>query len=228
MQNLIKNLPESIKVAIKASAPLVIVIILSIILTNFGIPKVNDLRNQIAEAQTLKATLSQKLSILQSFSQTSVATNIDSAVNALPSTNPAAVIISQLKNVSSCCGVLVAGIKTGPGTGNSSLLTTNTNFQVVGPREGVISYLKNVETIAPITTVDRVRISENGGVATANVSVVSYWAPNPKVIPPVREPITDLTASEKKVLSEVASLIQPGVVQGAPSVTGVNPAPFGQ
>jgi hypothetical protein len=228
MRKSFENLPESVKATIKASAPLAVVIILFILVANFGIPRVAGLRDQVTTAQSLKATLSQKLSVLQSFSQSSASGSVTAAVTALPDANPSAIVVSQLKNLASGGGVNISGIKSGSGSTTSSLSGINTSFQATGPRDAVINYLKNIETIAPITVVSSIRLIENAGVATADVSVVTYWAPNPTVIPSVTQPITDLSASEKQELTQIAGLIQPTVVQSLPSETGVNPAPFGQ
>jgi hypothetical protein len=228
MRKSFENLPESVKATIKASAPLAVVIILFILVANFGIPRVAGLRDQVTTAQSLKATLSQKLSVLQSFSQSSASGSVTAAVTALPDANPSAIVVSQLKNLASEGGVNISGIKSGSGSTTSSLSGINTSFQATGPRDAVINYLKNIETIAPITVVSSIRLIENAGVATADVSVVTYWAPNPTVIPSVTQPITDLSASEKQELTQIAGLIQPTVVQSLPSETGVNPAPFGQ
>lgn len=229
MQKLLKGLPESVRETIVAGTPLAVVIVLFVLVINFGVPKVTGIRSQISGAQTLNATLTQKLGILQSFAQNPAINNVNAAVTALPKTNPSAVVISQLKNAISCCGVILSNIKSGASSaGSSAFQVTNTNFQVVGPRDGVISYLKSIELIAPISVVSSVRINEVGGLTSANVSLLSYWAPYPTTIPPITQPITDLTSSEKLILSQISSLTQPTVIQGLPSESGVNPAPFGQ
>jgi hypothetical protein len=228
MQKLLKGLPESVRETIIAGTPLTVVIILFILVINFGVPKVVGLRSQISSTQTLDATLTQKLSILQSFAQNPAINNVNAAVTALPKTNPSVVVISQLKNATSCCGVILSNIKSGASTGSTELQITNTNFQVVGPRDSIINYLKSVELIAPISVINSVRINENGGLTSANVSLLSYWAPYPTTIPSVTQPITDLTSSEKLILSQISSLTQPTIVQGLPAESGVNPAPFGQ
>ena len=229
MQKLLKDLPESVRETIIAGAPLAVVIILFILVINFGLPKIIDVRSQISSAQTLNTTLTQKLSILLSFAQNPAINNVNAAVTALPKTNPSVVVISQLKNTTSCCGVIVSNIKSSASaTGGTALQIINTNFQVVGTRDSVINYLKNVELIAPISVISSVKINENGGLTSANVSLLSYWAPYPATIPSVTQPITDLTSSEKLILSQISSLTQPTVVQGLPAESGVNPAPFGQ
>jgi hypothetical protein len=231
MHNLLKGLPESVRETIIAGTPLAVVIILFILVINFGVPRVTDVRSKISSAQTLDATLTQKLSILQSFAQNPAANSVNAAVTALPTTNPSAVVISQLKNTTSCCGVILSNVKSGgssTGSTGTAVQITNTNFLVVGPRDSVTNYLKNVELIAPISVINSVKINENGGLTSATVSLLSYWAPYPKTIPSVTQPITDLTSSEKLILSQIGSLTQPAVVQGLPTESGVNPNPFGQ
>jgi len=209
--------------------PLAIVVILFILVANFGLPKIADVRNQVSTAQNLKTSLTQKLGVLQSFSQNPAVNNVSAASIALPSSDPSPIIVSQLRNATSCCAVTLADVKAGSSAlGSSTLSTVGTTFQVVGTRSGVIDYLHYIQTIAPISIVNSVRISESAGVDTANVIMVSFWAPFPKVIPSISQPITNLTNSEIAVLNQVASLVQPTVVQGFASEPGVNLTPFGQ
>ncbi|MGA3292113.1 MAG: hypothetical protein ABSC49_03160 [Candidatus Microgenomates bacterium] len=226
MEDLFKSLPGSVKETLKAILPLSIVIILFFVVGNFGISKINDLRSQIASQEVVKATLTQKLSILQSFSQTT--DTISAAAIAIPETNPLIIASSQLKSIAARDGVSLTNIKSGGSAATSGLSNVTTTFQVDGTRDSLLTFLNDIETIAPITQVSSARISETGGQATANVTTKTYWAPYPSVIPSVTQPITDLTSSEKQVLTQISSLIQPVFSTLTPSASGGNTAPFGQ
>lgn len=229
MQNSFKKLPVGLRATLKVSVPLAIVIVLFVLVGNFGLPKIANLRNQISDAQNLKASLTQKLGVLQTFSGSPASSEITAASAALPNSDPSPVIVSQLQNATSCCAVVISEVKSGSAAvGSSALLTVGTTFQVVGTRDGVINFLKYIQTLAPISIVTGVKLSETSGVDTASVSMISYWAPFPKVIPSVNQPITSLSTVEEQILSQVATLVQPTVTQGFASEPGVNLTPFGQ
>jgi hypothetical protein len=228
MQNLLKGIPENVKQILSAAIPFAVVVILFLVVGNFGISKVTDLRAQITEATSQKATLTQKLSILQSLSLVAAQSG-NLATSALPDSNPSLLVSSQLKLLAGNAGMVISSIKSGAaGVDASGLSRVDISFTVTGARVQIISFLKNIGNIAPVTLIDKISLAETGGVTKADVSVKSFWAPLPKTIPSVDQAITDLTADEKKLLTQIGELTQPTFIQVASSSGNVNPNPFGQ
>src|SRR5947209_4536001 len=112
MNDFLKKTPESVKLALSSSLPLVIVIILFIIVGNFGISKISDLQSQITQAQNDQNVLKGKLNLLQNVSA-EVAAGSDISIAALPDANPSLVVVSQLRILASQNGLIITGIKTG-------------------------------------------------------------------------------------------------------------------
>jgi hypothetical protein len=223
-----KFVPENIKQIITAIAPLFVVIILFLVVGKFGVAKVLDIRLQVKSAQKNEEVLTQKLSLLQTLSPG--ANQMASVVSsALPEANPSLAVMSQLKLLATSQAVILSNLKSTSGSsGKSDMKETNTSFTLLGGKGQVFEFLKRTTNIAPLITVKNISISDAGGGISADVTVASYWADLPKTIPAIDEPIMDLTASEKQILTNVSSLSQPVFMDIAPSQADINPLPFGQ
>jgi len=223
-----QNIPENIKLIINSTLPLIVVIFLFLVAGPFGISKVTDLQSQIDLAQKNKTVLSQKLSLLQSVSGT-VSQDSGTSLSALPDTNPSLIVVSEVKTIGSQDGVLVSGIKGGSEIDDPSGTShVGISFNVAGERSQIITFLKDIANIAPITLVDKVKITGNNGSNIADVSINSYWSAFPKVLPTLTTPINDLTASEKNTLTKIGSLTQPTFLVIPPTEGAGKANPFGQ
>ena len=219
---------KNTKLIINSTLPLIIVVILFAVVGQFGISKVTDLRNQIEKARKDQTVLAQKLKLLESISET-VAEDSGASLAALPDANPSLIVISQIKNVSIGNGVLIATIKSSPPVEDSGGLShVSISFETIGTKSQITSFLKSIANIAPITIIDKIKMTEVGGVARAVVTVKSYWSILPKTLPTLTSPITDLTAAEKKTLEDVSALTQPSFVTVPPSEGVGKTDPFSQ
>ena len=228
MQKTQKVIPESIRQTALAAVPLLIVIILFALVGKFGVSKVQSVQSEIKTAQKTEKTLTEKLSLLKNLS--GVISKTGMANSALPSSNPSITLMGQLKNEAIMNTVILSGIKSNASADPSGLSAASVSFTVAGTRNQIFSFLNGLTKIAPITTINTIQITEQGGGTEAEISLRSYWADLPKTIPSVTTPIEDLTADEKRLLSEVSNLIQPSFsqIELSPSLTDINPNPFGQ
>jgi len=226
MQKILESIPQNIKLIISSVLPLSIVLILFIIAVPFGISKISDIQTQIDTATRNKTILSQKLSLLQSLSATA-SQDSSTALSALPDSNTSLVAVSQIKNISSQNGISVSGIKAGSEiddpSGASHVAVT---FQATGSRAQIISFLKSIANMAPITLVDKIKINGIGGAEVADITIQSYWSAFPKNLPSLTTPITDLTPAEENVLSSISSLSQPTFLVVPPSEGNGKTDPF--
>ena len=207
-----KILPESVRQTAIAGAPLLIVIVLFILVGNFGISKVLGVRAQIQLANTSLKTLTQKLNLLQTLSSI-VSSGAPLAATAVPDANPTLSVISQLKILALQQGVVISGIKSSGGTSAANgMNTASISFTADGAMIQVFSFLAATSKVAPLMVVDKIAMTEALGSTRADISVKTYWANLPKTIPSVDAPVTDLTTSEKETLTK----------------GGANPNPFGQ
>jgi len=228
MNKLLKNLPESTRQTIVAAFPLFLVIIFFIFVGKYGISKVTDLRSQIKTAQNSETILTQKLNILQTISSTAES-GARAASLAVPATNPSLIVVSQLRNLATGNGVIISAIKSTMGAASvAGLNQAIISFTVNGTREQIFKFLSSIDKIAPISLVDKIRMTEGGGVLQADIGIKTFWADFPKTIPPVTTPISDLTPAEKETLTKILGLIQPNFTEVTAAQGEVNPNPFGQ
>lgn len=207
--------------------PLLISIILFILVVNFGVGRVLQLRSEITQANIDKNTLTQKLNTLDSLGS-NLPANTEVSSIALPDKNPAVITLSQLKSLATQNLVSISNIKSGSSVAPSaSLSSADLSFEVVGPTPAILSFLNGVHKIAPITVIGRVKMSQVGQVATAAVTVSSFWSPFPTQIPAVDQPINTLTPDEQTILSSVNALVPPQFSQLSPAQGG-RANPFAQ
>ena len=217
------------KETLKSIGPLVVVIILFVIVGKFGMSQISAVTNQVKEAKKTESVLSEKLKILRSASGTSTA-NALAASSALPDANPSILTVAQLKNLASQDLIILKSIRTNlVNNSTSGLPYVNISMEVSGDQEQLVKFVKDVGTIAPISFVDKMELSEDKGSISSTLTVKSYWAPLPSTIPTVTQSVTALTASEQALLSQITTLSQP-ILMAMPSATssGTNPNPFGQ
>lgn len=228
MKKYLDSLPENIKETVKVVLPSIVIVILFLTVGKFGISKIVELRGKITLSKESENILNEKLLVLQSVSD-SYEKNVSLVTLALPGSSPAITAVSQLKNIAIKNGITLTSIKSGSsGSGTTGLPYANITFQATGARNGVLEFLKNIEEMAPLSKIDKVRISENGGATLANVTVKTYWASYPKTIPTVTQPIANLTLSEKQIISELTKLTLPSFSSVEPSSGEMNPSPFGE
>lgn len=214
------------KIIIASSAPFAIVLILFLVVGNFGIAKVREIGGQVNQATHNKNVLTQKLDVLQTVNQTlGDAPNL--ATTALPSSNSVLLSISQLKNLAFANALVLSNIKAGGESKDpTGLSRVDVSFDVSGTRPQIITFLKTIPGIAPITLIDAVKLNESGGVAQGTITVKTFWSPLPATLPSVTSAVSDLSADEKKILLSVSSLTQPAFLVLPPPSTGGKTNPF--
>lgn len=205
-----EKISENEIVILKSVVPLFAIVILFVLVGQFGFGKISDIRNQITKANNDHATLIQKLNILDSLSQNGA--QIPNSVSAaLPSDNPALLAMAQIEILAQSQGLILTQLKvSGPGTDVSGLSVVAITFNVVGSRAQIESFMTKINTFAPITILDKFSISEEiPGITSGSISVKSFWADYPTKVPPVTQAISNLTPDENIILQDVENLAQP-------------------
>lgn len=221
-----QKIPENVMSVIKVVLPLLVVILLFVVVGKFGFGKITNVRAQISAAQTEQKVLSQKVSILTNVA--SVGEQFSNlAVSALPDSNPALAVVSQLKILAGTEALLLSEVKSGtPANDAAGLSAVSVSFNVIGSRVQIESFINKIDDIAPITVVDKIKINETSpGSSVGSISVKSFWAPFPTKIPPVSEAISDLTSDEEQIMQELSVLNQP-VFSQIPPAQGGKTDPF--
>lgn len=222
------NISENNKQIIKSVAPFVIVILLFFVVGKFGIAQITGLRDKISTAKKTESVLSQKYNVLKSVAVVA-ASGSNQTLAALPKDNPAVMLQSQVKSIAASNLLVIDSLKSVGVSSTSDLSSVTTTVELNGPKDAIIAFIRAMDTIAPITTVDKVSFSETGASVKAEIGLRTYYAPLPKTIPTVTQPVVDLTASEKALLTQISSLTQPTFSDILVATqSALNPDPFGQ
>lgn len=225
-----KTLTEIVSPNIKAlGIPIVILlvlIVLSAISYKIAFSKLSAQREELTTAKNVEKVLINKEAVLSQI-QGEVSSYVDAAALAVPSQNPALAMISQLKNLALNKSVILSSIKGGSeSTTQSSLLSADITLGIEGPSIAIIDYLKAINTLAPLSTLDRVKINQSGGSARAEAMVRTYFSAFPTKLPAMTEPIKELTAEEKDLLTKLSQLTAPTFINLIPQTPVVRESPF--
>lgn len=220
-----KKIPENISLIIKAIVPLVLIVILFFFLANIGFTKISQVQEEISQTKKDQSVLIDKLTLLRTVSNTG-AQDSDTTLNSLPDSSPALLVVSQLRNLAASSGLILSSIKSGADQSSEDLKTITVGFKISGPKPIVESFLSNIKTIAPITILNKVKISELNGVYSGEVVVNSFWSPLPTQLPATIDGFADLTEEDKQMLLLANSLVQPTFLNLPPAGVSGRADPF--
>lgn len=184
------------------------VILLSLFSFRFAWGRITQIQSATAVVQKEERALREKLDILEDLSSSGITSQVTSATTALPANNSGLMTLAQLKSLALLQGITLGNIKMGnPVSG--SLSSVEIALDADGSFPAVVGYIKSLSRAAPLMGLDELQIVSSGGEARASLAILTYWAPYPAKIPPLTEPITDLTADERKYLEELRVLTAP-------------------
>lgn len=151
------------------------------------------------------------------------------SVIAVPQDNPGLFMLSQLNLLGQKFGVEVDGRSLGQGSDFAENLTrAQIVFSLGSDNLGsIIAFLKETTKIAPLSTVEKVTISQGGLTGfQAGVEMYVYWSPFPENVPPLTSPLRELSVEDKETLSKILGLSIPAFTVLDPSSPGFRPDPF--
>ncbi|OGM86730.1 hypothetical protein A2614_00170 [Candidatus Woesebacteria bacterium RIFOXYD1_FULL_40_21] len=218
-------IPPNIQILIYPSIILTALAILSFVVINFGLAQISKQSQAVSEAKVNEKILAEKEATLTEISAT-VAKEAASVSLALPEENPALAILSQLKLLALSKTIVLSNIKVGVGSQEENLLRVNISFNANGQDINVLDFLSSIKNISPITTIEKIKMSQVSGVLSADTNVRGYWSLLPKTLPKVTEPVTNLSEPERNLLEKVMALTPPSFTQVTPSAPSIRDNPF--
>lgn len=222
------KIQENVIVFLKSILPLFVVLILFVLVGQFGFGKISDLRDQIGAAEISQGVLTQKLDILRNIS-VSGATQSNLATAALPDSNPLLSVMSQIKILSGSSGLSLTDLKAGsPSIDPSGLSSVTVSFNVAGSKDQIETFIKSIGSIAPLSVVEKVTIVQlDPSAAQGTINIKSFWAPFPTKVPAITQAISDLTPAEQQIMQSISNLKQPTFSSLQPAQGGKS-NPFSQ
>lgn len=186
---------------------LILVTVVSLLLFTvlFGIDKIKTLNTKISEAKVLNGQLTQKIDILRSV-QSRVEDGVDLAAIALPGKGSTLFGLSQIKNKINSLGLTVENLKT-TNTIKEDLGVekASISFDVVGDETNLYLFLDSFKKILPLSNINKLSISSEGGISTASITVNFYSAEAIEKIPAVSGKVSGLTNEELDILNSLSS-----------------------
>lgn len=204
------KIQQNTLILLKKILPLLGTIILFVIVGQFGFGKIFEIRAQIGTAETNQKTLTQKLDILRNISGTGAQMS-NFAVAALPDSNPSLAIMSQIKILAGSNLLAISELKVGsPVVDPTGVSMVGISFNLTGTMTQIESFVESVDNLAPISNVDKIKLSESAsGSALGVISVKSFFAPFPTKVPAITQAIPDLTVDEQTTLQNISKFTQP-------------------
>lgn len=203
-----------------------VLVLLFIFVAKIGISRVNSQREKLAVAQRNETVLKQKQEVLREV-QGEVLSLADLSASAVPSKNPALVVISQLKNLASSKSVILSNLQVGSrGGSEKGMSRVEIGFDVEGDFSSVLDFLEETNKFAPVSQIEKIKVSQAGGAIRASTTLISFWAPFPQKLPPLTEATKDLSAEELDLIRSLSELTPPAFLEITPSVPSARTDPF--
>jgi len=219
-------MPPAFKKFIYLALSLSCLLFVGVITLKIGWAKIAKKREEIASLQKTVKALEQKEMILGEVAG-GVVKQAGLLNNALPAKNSALVTISQVKKLANEEFLVMDSLKAGAEIKKSSYSQVNISFDIEGEILVVLNFLKKLQNIAPLTNLDKVKISQSiTSLAKASVTIKTYWAAYPVKLPPITEPLKDFTAEEKETIVKILSLNPPEFVELIPQENSGRQNPF--
>ena len=201
-------MPPNIKILAVPLVSLFGIIICFIVAFKIGLGKIADQNKKIKTIGKNIIVLEKKQSTLAQVKAT-LQDDIQFFSLALPDSNPSLSIIYQIRNFSAKNALLFQNIKSGSEGKEKDYSNVDLNFDLSGDLYGIFSFVKTTESFAPIVSVEKIKITQSGGVYMGSVTLRGYWADFPKKIPAIAQPISDFSDEEVEVILKISQLSIP-------------------
>lgn len=219
-------IPPDFRILLRPLALICAMVILAAVIYNVGVSRVSQENAQLATAKKNEAVLAERATTLESVSGT-VTSQAKAADAAVPNLNPGLVTLSQLRSLAAKTSLTVIDFGVGSEIRDIGTLSrVEVSVTVEGQFGNVISFISQLNTIAPIAVPGKIRITSSGGLSRGLVAVSSYFSPLPTKLPALTEPVTKLTTAETDTITKVTSLSQPAFLELTPQPGAPRPNPF--
>jgi hypothetical protein len=219
-------IPQKMKVMVLPLSLLLVMVVLAITVFKVGIAKIGTQRADLQRATKSETILSQKQQVLQTL-ESDILSYADTAIIAMPDKNSSLIALSQLRVLAENNALVLSNIKIGGKTKDKSGTSKTTIlFEVEGTLSGVLNYLLSTKNFAPLSTINKVDLTQAGEVTRVAVGLTVYWVALPTKLPAISEPVRELSASETNLITELSSLERPLFTQVLPAAPSARIDPF--
>lgn len=216
--NIVQIVPDSYKKYLQYLLP-VVALAVGLAISAFGmVPAINDdsVAKASADASALRlSAMGSKISQLKSLTQdqTTLTEDLAKASAAMPSDKDVAGLLANINqdanasNATVQSAQLIAGALSS-GTSGSQVQNKVVSFQlsIAGPFPVIKDFLTKVETTRRVIVVKTLAINgANSTSLTADMSIETYYEPEPNVQPGSDDPLPTLSSQMDKILADLDS-----------------------
>lgn len=204
-----KLLGPNIKVLVGPAVLIVVLVVLFVYGAKAGYSQISLRLKELRGAQKEEVVLEQKLEILREIEK-GILAQTDVSLIAMPDRNPALWMVAQLKDSAEASSLFLFD-KTlrSESEDETGLVKMDFGTTAEGNFDSVMNFLKSINSLAPVSTIERVEVVQDEGITSAKIQLFVYWADLPTKIPPLTEPINRLTAQQEEVLTKISRLKRP-------------------
>ena len=184
-----------------------ILIVVSYFVAKTGISKIQSQRQQVVSAKRTETILADKEKEIKGVRNYEM--YVQPVSVALPNKNPALILISVMRDMSTLYNVTVTDLRFGSGGGRSGFPQVSIGFGMVGTYNDFISFLDATKTTSPLLTLESVEFSILEDNTSGEVNLNSYYSDYPDKLPAITEPIKKLTPENINTLKSVYSFKPP-------------------
>jgi len=189
-------------------------LVLFIVAFNVAFSQIEIQRDEISTAERNVNTLREKINILREFDQLTTQATITSLQGALPNTNSALPLLSQVKKLANFYLLTFSNLNVNAASRDKAGLSrVEMKFDLDGSFEQIIPFLRDLRLHAPISNITGVEFSSLGEIARSTVTVNVYFADFPGKIPSLTDPVNNLTSAEIDTLLTIEELVLPNFVE---------------
>jgi hypothetical protein len=179
---------------------------------NLAQPKVTENLSKLSKANSELATINSRIQVLREFSTEDIVTENVFAL-ALTDKNPSAAKVLKIRSDLAKYELILKSVESRlpvefmETTQKADIIY---QFETTNPTS-LISFLKEASTTVPISTLDEIKLTKTDELYKVEVRSPIYWAPYPKELPKLTEPLTSLNEEEVELLSKILNYSAPTV-----------------
>lgn len=213
-----KLIPISLQRFLPPVLALIFLVILFIVSSSLGYSRISSQLAEIEQTRKDENILSQKELFLREVDR-NILTKSDSVVAAVPYSNSALFLISQLRNLSTQKSVVISNLKAGSDSKdpNLSLSYVDVSFDVDGSSISVFDFIKATSGLAPLSTLQKSTFSGSGTFLRASVVLRTFFSPLPEKLPALTDPVSALSNEEVEIVAKLDTLTAPTLVEVVPA-----------
>lgn len=212
---------------VKPMLMLVTLIILNITIFKIGFTTITSQFDNISKKKEAVETLEAKVNVLSDLGSTVLASN-ESLLLALPSRNPALVMLGQYDNLSNSSRVSLEDTSIGTQSQigeNISQTTISVTLQSDNLGD-LFEFSSKLRDYLPLNNVEDISVKRSENAYKSTIQTAIYWSALPVVIGGTTEPVSQLTSDELLLVNEINSRIKPEIQTLQPQDESTRQDPF--